>query len=163
MEPTQDYLKYLFTYEPETGLFRWRVKHTYKVVIGRVAGGKNADGYIMIGFDKLTFYAHRLAHIYMTGSCPPKVDHDDNVKWNNAWENIRPATTSENAINAKRSSANKSGYKGVSWHRKAKKWVAQITYNRKPLYLGLFSTPEEASARYLEEAQKLHPKFWRAE
>ena len=50
-----------------------------------------------------------------------------------------------------------SKFKGVSWHRVAKKWQAYIDINRKRKHLGLYSTEEEAYQAYLE-AKKLQIK-----
>lgn len=163
MKPTQEYLRYLFDYDPLTGLFRWRVKHSKKVVVGEIAGGLNTKGYVVIGIDGAVYYGHRLAWIYMTGDCPSQVDHDDNIKHHNWWENIRPATSQQNVLNAKRASNNTSGYKGVSWHKKAGKWSAQICLNGRNRYLGLFLDPKEAHRAYMAAAIEAQPQFARSE
>jgi group I intron endonuclease len=49
------------------------------------------------------------------------------------------------------SARNTSGFKGVSWDKKAKKWEAQIMINRRTIFLGLFNTPEEASKAYQDK------------
>ena len=49
---------------------------------------------------------------------------------------------------------NKSGYLGVSAHRK--KWMANLFLNGKPVFSKRFNTPEEASAAYLEAKRKFH-------
>lgn len=52
--------------------------------------------------------------------------------------------------------SNTSGFKGVSWNNKAKKWNAQIKFQYKKHHLGYYSTPEEASIAYQSAAEKLH-------
>ncbi|HXJ73987.1 MAG TPA: AP2 domain-containing protein [Candidatus Dormibacteraeota bacterium] len=56
---------------------------------------------------------------------------------------------------------NKSGVKGVSWSKKAGRWLAHVTVNKKALHLGLFETIEEAKAAREAAADKLHGKFVR--
>lgn len=41
--------------------------------------------------------------------------------------------------------SNSSGFIGVSWHKKAGKWMAYISTNQKRIYIGLFDTPEGAA------------------
>lgn len=74
------------------------------------------------------------------------VDHIDNVKVNNALQNLQIISQRENA------SKDKSGYTckyvGVYKHQSYEKWVASININGKSNYLGYYDTPEEASAVY---------------
>lgn len=159
----QSYVRQLLNYDPDTGIFTWRVKHSKKVVAGRVAGGFNVKGYIVIGIDGRCYYAHRLAWLYMTGNWPRQVDHDDNVKHHNWWSNLRLATHQQNVLNAKRADNNTSGFKGVSWHKGAGRWSAQIYLNGKSKYLGLFDDPTEAHDAYLQAAYAAQPQFARSE
>ena len=52
-----------------------------------------------------------------------------------------------------------SGYRGVSWSKKAHAYTAQITFRRKKYHLGVFSDPAEAHKAYLEAKEKLHNQF----
>jgi hypothetical protein len=49
-------------------------------------------------------------------------------------------------------SSNRSGYKGVSWHRQGGKWQAIIKLNRRARYLGLFADPWDAAQAYNDAA-----------
>ena len=49
-------------------------------------------------------------------------------------------------------STNKSGYRGVSWNKRHKKWYACIRINSKTKYLGNFDSPRLAAIRYDVEA-----------
>ena len=61
-----------------------------------------------------------------------------------------------------RASNNTSGFKGVSWHKAARKWSSSIYLNGKPNHLGLFESAEEAHAAYMAAATRAHPEFARA-
>ena len=87
------------------------------------------------------------------------VDHINTNTLDNRKCNLRLCTRTENSRNRKTNNTNVSGYKGVSKHRG--KWQAQIEIDKKPLYLGLFSTPEEAHKAYCEASKKYHKEFGR--
>lgn len=44
--------------------------------------------------------------------------------------------------------SNKSGFRGVYWHKRDKRWIAHIRISGKQKSLGRFSTPEETAAAY---------------
>lgn len=73
-----------------------------------------------------------------------EVDHINRNPLDNRKCNLRLCTRSENNHNKGINKNNKSGFKGVYFHRGANKWSSQIMVNRKRLNLGLFSKPLEA-------------------
>lgn len=87
------------------------------------------------------------------------VDHINGNGLDNRRENLRLATHQQNLANQKLAKHNTSGYKGVSWNWRAKKWVARIQVNRKNLYLGSFDTPEQAHEAYCKKAIELYGEF----
>ena len=46
--------------------------------------------------------------------------------------------------NCKKYKNNSTGHKGVYWHKKNKKWIACIFYNKQRLYLGSFEEYDAA-------------------
>lgn len=56
---------------------------------------------------------------------------------------------------AKPRTDNTSGYRGVSWEKSTRKWAAYIRRNGRRQFLGLFETPEAASAAYREADERL--------
>jgi len=152
-------------YEPETGVFRWRFRDDNPAFsrrhAGKVAGSIARNGYVEIPINGKQRRAHRLAFLVMAGYLPTSdIDHIDGDRRNNAWRNLRLATRAQNLWNM-RSKAS-SGFKGVRYHARAKRWVAEIRKGKGPRYIGLFDTPEEAHAAYCAAAQQRDAEFWRA-
>lgn len=82
------------------------------------------------------------------------VDHFDHDTLNNVDSNLRKANKSENNQNRKSAQANnKSGIRGVCWHKQSGKWQAKITINKKHMTIGRFNTIEEARIA-VEHARK---------
>lgn len=71
-------------------------------------------------------------------------DHINGNGLDNRRENLRSVTVSGNNLNSKVRRDNKSGYKGVAWHKTRKKWRAYIWHDRKQKHIGLFDTLDEA-------------------
>ncbi len=97
-------------------------------------------------------------HREILGVKNPKVavDHIDGDGLNNRRCNLRVVTWSENLRNRSGPQRNNcSGYLGVCWNKKDKKWVAQIKANGKIKYLGSFKTAEEANEARLAAEKEL--------
>ena len=90
----------------------------------------------------------------------PKVDHIDEIKTNNNIINLRFATVSQNGFNQGKHKDNTTGYKGVSFHKRDKKYVAQIRIEGKNKHLGYFLTAQDAGHAYDEYAKKHHGEFF---
>jgi hypothetical protein len=86
-------------------------------------------------------------------------DHKNHDTLDNRRENLRKCRHGQNIHNSKKSKANKSGYRGVNWYSKNKKWIAKITVGYKQVYVGSFDTAEAAARAYDAEAKKLHGEF----
>lgn len=88
-----------------------------------------------------------------------QVDHINGNKLDNRRSNLRLCSKTENTRNRKIQYNNKAGYKGVHWHKSAKKWKAQISVNGKVTHLGLFSNKITAAKAYDFAAKKYHKQF----
>jgi hypothetical protein len=142
---TQDKLKELLHYDPETGIFRWRYSVANRVKPWDVAGTL-VGGYISISIKSVPHGAHRLAWLYMTGKLPlDKIDHINGDVLNNCWSNLRQATNKQNAENCALYQTNTSGFRGVSFDKTRGKWLASVTHYKKQICLGRFKTAEEAA------------------
>lgn len=157
----------LVDYEPETGLFRWKVKRNGYgggVRPGDVAGTVNSDGYVIINFSGKLWRAHRLAWLFQTGDVPEKgfeIDHRNGDRSDNRWSNLREVTKAQNMWNAKRPAANVSGVKGVSWVAERSQWIARITVNGRKVHLGQFDDKQQAIAARKAAEAKYHGEFAR--
>lgn len=102
------------------------------------------SGYAATWIDGKHVYLHKLL-------CPDwdAVDHEDGDGLNNCRSNLRDGTgRGKNGANTGMRSNNTSGYKGVLWNRKTRKWFAQIKVSGKQIYLGAHATPEAAADAY---------------
>jgi hypothetical protein len=88
-----------------------------------------------------------------------QVDHRNRSRLDNRRCNLRVCTSEENTHNSSKPCTNRSGFKGVSWHRKGQKWQAHIRANRRNMYLGLFSDVEDAALAYDAAAREHHGEF----
>jgi hypothetical protein len=109
---------------------------------------------------------NRWTTVYMArqilGFPPSGVDHikgEDTL--NNTRLNLRPATKQQNAANTAKRRDNTSGFKGVTWHRVARKWMAHIRVNGRDIYLGLHSDLSLAARIYDDAARKHFGEFAR--
>lgn len=101
-------------------------------------------------------------HVFLVAPSTPYVDHKNGVSLDNRRScNLREATYSQNSSNCRKSVANTSGFKGVSWNKQKLKWRAFIQVNHKGIHLGYFSSPEEAHRAYIAAGDKYHGDFSR--
>lgn len=160
---TCERLKEALHYDPDTGIFRWKVQTSPRVKIGAVTGYRQADGQKIIILDGERHCAHRLAVLYMTGRWPVYlVDHKNMDRSDNRWANLREATKQQNCANKGPQRNNRLGYKGVT-QVPSGRFRAEITVDGKGRCIGTFDTPHEASAAYLSEARKVFGEFARTE
>lgn len=85
----------------------------------------------------MDLYAHRVAWVLMTGKWPDgEIDHDNGIRTDNRWVNLKDVTSVQNGRNQGIKSSNTSGYTGVSWHASSRKWRASIRVDGKLISLG---------------------------
>lgn len=159
--PSQERLRELFDYNPDTGIFTRRVDRR-KWKAGQVVGTRSGDGYININVDYQIYRAHRLAWKYMTGLEPSGygIDHKNGERSDNRWENLREATQTENMSNRTVQKNNAAGLKGVHPYGKNGRYRACATKHGKTYNLGCYGTIEEAKAAYDAGAKLIHGDFF---
>jgi excinuclease UvrABC ATPase subunit len=144
---TQERLKELLHYDEETGVFTWLNSPRNNVPSGSIAGTIDKKGYVRILYSKKLYLAHRLAWLYVHGNFPKNdIDHINGNPTDNRICNLRPVTRKQNMENKKIYKTNKSGYSGVTWHSRDKKWNVRIGHYGKRISLGYFDNLNDAIA-----------------
>jgi len=156
-EYSQEFLKKHVRYED--GKLYWTDFSIRPTAKKGAIGYQCKTGYVVMKFMKRTITVHRIIFLYHHGYLPKYIDHINGDKADNRIENLRDVTHCQNMMNIKKYSLNTSGYKGVSFHKRSQKWVAQIKFNKKHLYLGLFDQPEKAYEAYCFKAKELHGEY----
>jgi len=104
----------------------------------------------------ITVYMHRMI---MLPDPDLTIDHINHDTLDNRRSNLRVCTHAENLRNQRSQRGVTSRYKGVAWHRRGQKWVAQITADGVNRYLGLYTSEREAAASYDRAAKELFGEF----
>lgn len=102
-----------------------------------------------------------LSHLILNYTGSLEVDHKDRNYLNFAKDNLRIATRSRNLANRSKVLAKtaSSQYKGVSWNKLMKQWMAKLTFNHKQMYLGCFNNEVHAAKAYDRKAKQLWGEF----
>jgi hypothetical protein len=159
---TAERLKELLSYDPETGLWTWIVDRGPRAHAGNIARSKTSQGYSRIKIDGLDYSSAPLAFLYMTGKWQTdQVDHIDRDRGNNRWANLRLVTSSKNNANRSTRCDNRLGVKGVTYYGRllSKPYCTRIKTDGKTKNLGYFATIEEASAAYIDAANRQFGEF----
>jgi hypothetical protein len=145
----QKYFKY------DNGKIYWKEKSSYarSIEIGSEAGflqpgDRTRPPYKAVRLLGKHYYIHRVIYEMYNGDTKLQVDHIDRNSLNNVLENLRAVTILQNVRNSSEIYTNTSGYRGVSWHKKIKKWHAQSSIAKKKIHLGYYDTKEEAHNAY---------------
>jgi hypothetical protein len=127
--------------------FRWHFQATIKT------------GY---AYRHLTRGMTQGMHRLILELCDPQiqVDHKNRNGLDNRKENLRIATKSQNAANKEKYlNGCSSKYKGVSYYKRYKKWVAYIMVEQKHKHLGYFLFEEDAALAYNKAALEAFGEF----
>lgn len=127
-------------------------KHSWHLVkIGSVFYA--ATG-IWNGSNMTTYYLHRFIM-----NTPKRLvtDHIDGNGLNNQKSNLRVCTSSQNHMNTGLQKNNTSGYRGVMWYKRDKKWLAVIKIDKKLINLGKYKEKSKA----IEIRSKAEKKYYK--
>ena len=108
-----------------------------------VTAGSDYAKHIIKGTN-LTELMHRRIMNAIKGQ---EIDHINGNGLDNRKSNLRIVTHQQNLMNQKKTRGI-SQFKGVTWDKSRKKWMARIKLNRKTINLGRFETEKEASDTY---------------
>jgi hypothetical protein len=169
--PPQEYLKECFNYDPSTGHLIWKTRPVEHFKTKQAWSRWNnkysscradhvaPDNRHYTGIANKRYLAYRVIWKLIYGNSPEFIDHIDRDSKNNKLNNLRMATRADNQHNTVAQQNSKTGLKGVSWAKHAKKFTAQIYTEGKAKSLGYFSTPQEAHNAYCETAKVQHGEF----
>ena len=109
-------------------------------------------GYNRIGCNEKSYFRHRIIGFAFLGldidDLTLQIDHKNGDRLNNNVSNLRIVDSQGNHKNITTA-------KGYYWHKRDKKYCAQIKINGKSIYIGLYDNEEDARNAYLE-AKKVH-------
>ena len=147
-------IKKLLRYED--GKVFWKEDRTPKIKAGDRAGTFTTSGYRTISVSQRKVYEHRAVWMLCHGAAPNMLDHINGNKVDNHIENLRELSSAGNS----RAHRNPykgvtSKYRGVSYRKVGKKFVAQITdEGSRKFWIGSFTCEVEAAKAYDKAAIK---------
>ncbi len=169
--PDVERLHSVLAYDPISGVLFWkhRDRGEFKSLraqrawnaryAGKPAGSLSGDGYTQIIIDSKSYLAHRVIWKMQTGRDPQnEIDHENHIRRDNRWANLRDVTSGDNNKNASLPAHNRSSVVGVGFMKAKGKWRARIGSGKQVQYLGLYSTFQEAVAvrKLAEKAEGFH-------
>jgi hypothetical protein len=128
-------------------------KYTWSLSKGYASYGRWENG------KKGKCTSYKMHRIIMNAKKGQEVDHIDGNTLNNQKSNLRIVTKTQNQMNRKIQKNNISGYKGVTWCKRTKKWIAQIRVETKTKFLGYFDDKNIAGNVYNLNAKKYFGEF----
>lgn len=134
---SQKILHVLFIYDTQTGRLSWvdglGKSKTYKGPIGYKVKG----GYLRVCIFSTMYLVEKLVWLYHKGYYPEKIlDHLNGIPDDNRIENLREASSGENARNHSLHKNNSSGVRGIRFNKKDNIWIVSISCHKKVYYLG---------------------------
>lgn len=147
-------------YNPETGLFLWKINKG-DVLLYKEAGCLLNSGYVQIMINGQRYMAHKLAFLYMTGMWPEVVDHIDGWKRNNRWMNLRACTHQQNQLNRRVNSNSRTRVKNVEVDPRNGKFRVVVNVNGSRKFIGSYDSLEMAELVAIEARNKFHGEYAR--
>ena len=155
---TQEFVQSLFDYDFATGNLIRKKTTSSKAKAGSIAGSLKGHRYARVSVNNKLHYVHHVVWIWHHGCLPAEIDHINRDRFDNRIENLRPTDRSANNINTNTRCNNKSGFAGICWDKRYKKWQVRIGVNNKSKHIGYYDDLDTAKQKR-EEAVKLHYEF----
>lgn len=164
MNITQEQIKQLFDYRDDGSLIRRVALPGINNGVGTIVGCKpktitRNNRYVTTKIKGQHYCVHRLIYLYHHGRVPDQLDHINGNTLDNRIENLRPANQSLNMMNRKTFANNKSGVKGVHWHKRSQKWFVYVDVNKQRKNIGYFEDFDLAELVANEARAKFHGSF----
>lgn len=109
---------------------------------------------VLAGHNKLAMH-----NVILPPPIGLEVDHINRNGLDNQKSNLRHATRSQNNMNKDLNKNNTSGFKGVSWMERLKKFRAYVVKDYKQETIGYYKTAGEAAIAYNKRAKELYGEF----
>lgn len=184
--PSKEWLNEALEYFPETGILKWNPErprshfrtekgwNRYKLLFsGREAGcrrfrackgGKEPSDIGIFFMEYGVLSAHSII-FHMNGIIIPnnvEVDHKNRNPFDNSWNNLRLATSSQNCWNRKKRCDSKNnlpvGIRKIKFQG-IEKYAATLTYHQQSYPLGLHDNLEDAVKARKSAEEKFHGDF----
>lgn len=162
MELTQEIVRELLDYNPETGVLTWNERdikwfvdsyhpaaHAKAKWNSRYAGKSAFNNISKCGYHRGAIFnkgyqAHRIIWLYVTGEWPEQIDHENGIRSDNRWCNLRNVSQFINMRNIKLPKTNTSGIIGVHISKRDGKFLARGKKDGKSIHLLSSSNLDEA-------------------
>lgn len=153
---TADLARELFSYEPDTGIMRWRKPGGSKRK--SLVAGTRTHGYLSVRVSGRQYQVHRVAWLYVKGAWPNnQIDHINGIRDDNRIINLRDVPIRVNNENLRRARAdNGCGVFGATWLERLQSYAVMIQVHGKKHHVGLFKDAESARQAYISAKRKLH-------
>jgi len=147
-------------YDSETGKLSW-LKRGIGIQFSKEPGCVNkVDGYRLVNFKGKRVKAHILVWFLHYKVWPDlEVDHINRIPTDNRIENLRLATRQQNSANRKMGQGNYHKFKGMSFEKDRKKWLARIRVNGVLINLGRYDNIIDAAKAYDKAALQYFGEF----
>jgi len=130
----------------------------YQMLVDRGSWHYNNSGYAAREEPMINGARGKMILMHNIINPPPEGlenDHIDRNPLDNRKVNLHHCTRSQNQLNSPPRGGS-SRFKGVNYHKAAKKWRTQIRIDGKLTHLGLFDTEEDAAGAYDAVAKILY-------
>lgn len=107
---------------------------------------------------------HRTIRMHVVINQTPdgySTDHMNGNKLDNRRNNLRTVNHHQNGLNRGLQINNTSGFKGVYWHKRDRKWRAQVRINGKKTYIGAYADKQDAALAIEAAIKKHHGEYGR--
>jgi hypothetical protein len=105
---------------------------------------------------------HRLIWFVVNGPIPEglEINHKNKIPGDDRIQNLELVSRTENSRYTRLLKAtNTSGFRGSFYHKRTEKWYSKIKVDKKAIFLGYFSSVEEAARAYDKAALQYHGKY----
>ena len=154
-------LRRRFKYHPSGYLIR-KITSGQRGPEGSILKGCiSPEGYRITTIRGKHFKMHRLIFAIKKGWWPIRTDHKDRNRQNNKIENLRAASHSQNVMNSKLRSDNKTKTRGLHFNKKDGVWIGLVTVKRKNSYVCSKNKNlviQKLNALRKQKFGKFHPK-----